>query len=159
MARIVYPCTILVNGESAGFRLGAQVHDAYPPRMADTMRQVRNLILQIGDLRPDEFRFQASGKLNERAFGIHVGVSPSTIHRIIRGQRNLTDDLDRSGHRMPGDWAPSPRLLDGLGALLGVTSRRQVWAAIERAREPAADDPSAAQWGKRPGSRRNRRKR
>ena len=150
MGRIVYPCTIPVKENRAGFRRGAQMHVSYHLFVADTMRQVRNLILQIADIRAEEFRFDVSHMVNASRFAAACGgIAHSTITRILRGERNVDPKRVRVRRRDPGDWTPSARLLDGLQELLGVTSRRQVWGAIERAPEPRADDPAALLWGRR----------
>lgn len=99
--------------------------------MADKLSQIRGLLLDEAERRPSEVEWHKDGRPRADQIAAKMGVSKSLVTRILLGRMNR-----RAGVLNPryDDYEPSKALILGIMRWLNMTSREDVWSAIEAAR-------------------------
>ena len=91
--------------------------------------QVAELLRKLARERK-RLRKKKSGEPNESAIARALGVAPSTVHRILHGERHAGDP--KAGPR--DEYVMSPRLKRGLRKLCGYESEAELLEALQKRR-------------------------
>lgn len=96
--------------------------------MADTLDQIRGLIITEAQRRVGGGFIDDNGKPNARAIAEAMGCSVATMHRLLTARIVSTPG---------GHYNPSPAIMRGMQSWLQLDSETDLWHMIEAA-EPAA---------------------
>lgn len=107
--------------------------------VADTQGKIRDFLIQEARRHPRKFLIGPHKRPNGAALARAMEVDQATVSRILNLSRNLRARRRRGD--LP-DFAVSPELELGLMRLASITSKSELWDAIENAPPAPAPDPS-----------------